>query len=606
MDRILAAWEKVPSLSGEGVLRDHFVLNCSGKGRTANPEGTVTVLFSGTLLNHRELSGLLSDSGKELTSAQILLKLYEKYGPEGTFARLQGPWSAVLCDFVSGKIFCASDRSTLQRIWYFRTPEGNMALSNDLNTLRKHRFFPGGWDLQRLRDYFSLLYVPGGSLYKNVYVLAPGTFLTWDPGKMELLCKPYYSVPEGGKKRVPSYQESSHLLEKKLSESVTKALESTGGEDAGIFLSGGVDSAIIGGLTASRMGEGPLHCCSIAFREKEYDEREGAKRSAAHLQKVTGKEILHHIYEISAPQDFDFLADLVRGYGQPFADCSLIPSTLLCRFASNYGKFFLGGDGADKHFHGYERYIAMRYLSGLDFLGDSLRRMIFCSAGTLLPKSRSAERTFSARLRRFLKAGAMEKAHRYFSLVSHAEESEKMRLCDPDFFAGTLPSQETFDPEGYFRISHNTCSAFDIKTYLADDCITKTRIASSGGGVTVLSPFLQEQIVDFANALPSSFKEKNAYRKRILCDTFSTYLYEGLARSRKRGFGVPVAKWMRQEWKELLKTTLLDGNAVKQGIFSPAGTEALLREHAKGSADHSYLLYCALILELFLQQDQQN
>ena len=59
---------------------------------------------------------------------------------------------------------------------------------------------------------------------------------------------------------------------------------------------------------------------------------------------------------------------------------------------------------------------------------------------------------------------------------------------------------------------------------------------------------------------------------------------------------------MRHEWKELLKGTLLDGKAVKSGILSHTGTESLLKEHTGSLADHSYLLYCALILELFLNQ----
>lgn len=195
----------------------------------------------------------------------------------------------------------------------------------------------------------------------------------------------------------------------------------------------------------------------------------------------------------------------------------------------------------------------------------------------------------------------MERPQRYFQLVTHAGEEAKKRLCHPDFFAGTVPSGETFDPAGFFRTGQH-CSAFDIKTYLVEDCLTKTRLAADGADLTIFSPFLQEEILSFASTLPPSFKEKNAYRKRILCDTFSPYLYAGLARSRKRGFGVPIAQWMRKEWKERLTETLLDGEAVRMGILSRTGTESLLKEHTGSLADHSYLLYCALILELFLNQ----
>ena len=601
MKGFLVQWKKItgdtPAYSGSD-----FILENHGGEISTDPEGIKTVLWNGTLLNREQLQKSLPEFAGEtqkVSAGRIVLALYKKYGPQETFCRLQGAWCALLCDPASGEISASSDRKGVQRLWYFRSPEGNLVFSNELNLLRKHPAFPGEWDPQKLYDYFSLLYVPGGSLYKNVHCLPPGEFL-FSGSSGEGYCKEYFLASPKTDPKKRSYPESCARLKELLSEGVEKILRSASAP-AGVFLSGGVDSAIVAGLTAARMGEGPLHCCSIAFREKDYDERSGALQSADHLRQVTGKEILHHIYELTPPKDFDFLIPLIERSGQPFADSSLIPSTLLCHFAASYGNVFLGGDGADELFHGYERYIAMRYLSRLDLLGSPVRRSL-CHLGERFLPSSGTERTLPARLRRLLKAGAMDKAQRYFSLVSHGEEEIKKRLCNPDFFAGTVSSGETFDPTGFFRTG-NSCSVFDIKTYLVEECLTKTRLAASGTDLTILSPFLQEEVFSFASDLPPSFKEKNAYRKRILCDTFSPYLYAGLARSRKRGFGVPIAQWMRHEWKELLKGTLLDGKAVKSGILSHAGTESLLQEHSGGLADHSYLLYCALILELFLKTD---
>ena len=602
MADFLAQWKKrsgkPPEHPGE-----NFVLEHRGGERTADPEGIKTVLWNGTLLNREQLQKSLpefSNETRKVPASALVLALYKKYGPQETFSRLQGAWCALLCDSLSGEIFCASDRKGLQRLWYFCTPEGDKVFSNALSLLRKHPAFPGEWDPQKLYDYFSLLYVPGGSLYKKVQAIPPGEYLF--SGVSGEYCKEYFfpSPEEDHKKE--SYPESCRTLQELLSAGVRKILDfaAESGSPAGVFLSGGVDSAIVAGLTASQMEKGPLHCCSIAFREKEYDERSGALQSVEHLRKVTGREIRHHIYELTPPGDFDFLSALIARSGQPFADSSLIPSALLCQFAASCGKIFLGGDGADELFHGYERYIAMRYLSKLDLLGTPVRRS-FCLLGEKFLPSSGRERSLPARLRRLLKAGAMERPQRYFQLVTHAGEEAKKRLCHPDFFAGTVPSGETFDPAGFFRTGQH-CSAFDIKTYLVEDCLTKTRLAADGADLTIFSPFLQEEVFSFASDLPPSFKEKNAYRKRILCDTFSPYLYAGLARSRKRGFGVPIAQWMRKEWKEQLTETLLDGEAVRMGILSRTGTESLLKEHTGSLADHSYLLYCALILELFLNQ----
>ena len=118
----------------------------------------------------------------------------------------------------------------------------------------------------------------------------------------------------------------------------------------------------------------------------------------------------------------------------------------------------------------------------------------------------------------------------------------------------------------------------------------------------VRSPFLDYKIAEFSAALPYSFKETNGMRKRILADAFAKYLPAGLASRRKRGFGVPLAAWFRGEWRELLKERLLDGRGVRLGIFRRAELERLLAEHVQKKADHSYFLFSALILELFLKR----
>ena len=113
------------------------------------------------------------------------------------------------------------------------------------------------------------------------------------------------------------------------------------------------------------------------------------------------------------------------------------------------------------------------------------------------------------------------------------------------------------------------------------------------------SPFLDRRVIEFAAALPDSYKEQGGFRKRILCDTFAKYLPPGLNRRKKRGFGVPLADWFRNEWKDLPRERLLCGKGVELGIFTSSGLERLIREHQAG-ADRSYALYSALVLEMFL------
>ena len=115
------------------------------------------------------------------------------------------------------------------------------------------------------------------------------------------------------------------------------------------------------------------------------------------------------------------------------------------------------------------------------------------------------------------------------------------------------------------------------------------------------SPFLDWHVIEFAARLPDHFKERNGYRKRILCDTFAKYLPPGLNRRKKRGFGVPLADWFRHEWKDLPRERLLGGEGIRLGVFTRNGVENLIAEHQAGK-DRSYALYSALVLEMFLRE----
>ena len=121
----------------------------------------------------------------------------------------------------------------------------------------------------------------------------------------------------------------------------------------------------------------------------------------------------------------------------------------------------------------------------------------------------------------------------------------------------------------------------------------------------MLSKVLQNDGVDFALKLPYSFKEKGGIRKKILCDAFADLMPKGLARRKKRGFGVPVAAFLRKEWKECTEKILLQGDLVKRGFFDENGIKSLLQEHCSAKRDHSYLLLSLMMAEESLKKKER-
>lgn len=560
----------------------------------SNEDGSVWVTFNGEIFNFMKLREELSALGhvfKTRSDTEVIVHLYEQYG-SGFVRRLDGFFAFALYDSIRRKMILARDRLGVKPLVWFRTKDA-FVFASTIPALRAHPGFPHELSAQAVWDFLSLQYVPCGTVYSDVEKLPPGFIAELSEGKLTVS---RYWKADYSKTLDISYPDACAELGRLVRNAVADRLISD--VPLGVFLSGGMDSTIIAGLAAEAV-EGPLKCYSIGFSEKDYDERAFAEENAALVRTFARHGFEHHV-RVVEPCDAALLEMLVSEFGEPYADASMIPTCLLSRFAREQVTVALSGDGADEVFCGYERYLAMRWLGRFDFLPPGVRRALFGLIADSIP-SRGNERGRAARVKRFLKGASLSGAERYLGIVSHTDESLKHRFGGA-FFNNVVPTLGSFSPDGLFG-KCSSCSEFDLQTYLPGDILPKTDISSMAVSLEVRSPFLDYKTVEFAASLPYEFKEKGGHRKRILADTFAKYLPPGLATRRKRGFGVPLSAWFRREWKDLLYERLLEGDGIRRGMFDPVGMEALLGEHQCG-LDHSYALFSALVLEMFLKSEK--
>jgi asparagine synthase (glutamine-hydrolysing) len=103
---------------------------------------------------------------------------------------------------------------------------------------------------------------------------------------------------------------------------------------------------------------------------------------------------------------------------------------------------------------------------------------------------------------------------------------------------------------------------------LPNDMLTKVDLMSMANGLEVRTPFLDFELVNFAFALPDNFKINSSIRKRIVQDAFKDFLPTELYNRPKKGFEVPLLKWLRKEMKSLIEDDLLSEKFVQeQNIF---------------------------------------
>jgi asparagine synthase (glutamine-hydrolysing) len=124
-------------------------------------------------------------------------------------------------------------------------------------------------------------------------------------------------------------------------------------------------------------------------------------------------------------------------------------------------------------------------------------------------------------------------------------------------------------------------------------------IASMANSLEARSPFLDHKVMEFSASMPSSWKVHGFTTKYILKKAFKGFLPDKIINRVKMGFGIPVGKWFRNDWKDYFKEIVLSDKAVSRGYFNKAALQNLYNEHISGKKDHGYRMWALLMLELW-------
>ena len=139
----------------------------------------------------------------------------------------------------------------------------------------------------------------------------------------------------------------------------------------------------------------------------------------------------------------------------------------------------------------------------------------------------------------------------------------------------------------------------DARTYLPDDLLFKADIASMANSLELRSPLLDHRVAELALGLPDALKLSGSTGKIALRRAFADVLPDEILARGKRGFGVPVGRWFREDLRELAGDLLLDGRATSRGLFRREALERLLADHVAARADHGARLWSLVMLELW-------
>ena len=539
-------------------------LSENGSQPMTSHSGRYVMTYNGEIYNYKKIARKLLDEKKVdafrgTSDTEVLLEAFEAYGVKEAISLCKGMFAIALYDREEQVLYLLRDRIGEKPLYYGQVGEC-FAFSSDIGALTVIDGFKNPINTAVLDLYFVHGYIPAPySIYEGIYKLEAGTILKIKLPFNNMECseiETYWSVKEIARKGqqnlfMGSAVEAADELERILKESISDQMVAD--VPVGAFLSAGIDSSTVVALMQS-LHKGKVKSFTIGMEEKDYNEAVYAKEIAKHL----GTEHTElYITEEDAKAVIPKLADM---FGEPFADSSQIPTYLVSKMTREHVTVSLSGDGGDELFCGYTSYASVeRIWNKMKHVPYFIRKP--CSELVIhSPLARKPIYRIKGKL-----LGAKGPSDIYIS--SH-ETDPLTRQISLDS-RGCSYKYSEYDPEFLKETNHNIM-LMDMLMYHPDDILVKVDRAAMAVSLETRVPMLDKDVVEFAWTLPIDYEREGKTGKKVLRDVLYRYVPKEMMERPKKGFSIPIEKWLRQkelrEWAE----SLIDRKTLEQqGILNP-------------------------------------
>ena len=517
------------------------------------------IVFNGEIYNHVELRQSLSRhwSFRTHSDTEVILAAYKVHGVD-CVKLFKGMFAFAIWD--GEKLFCARDHFGIKP-FYYTVQNDCFIFASESKALLP--FLPAiSTDRQAFVEYITFQYPMGDrTLFRGVHQLEPAHALLVSPKGQTIwrFWDVHYHIDYD---HTPAYFHQK--LEEILHESIQ--LHTRADVDIGAYVSGGIDSSLIGILATQQMKK-PLPFFHGRFLDdKRYDESEYAQYATEpcgtllHIRDMTAQDFIGNFERILYHLDF------------PVAGPGVFPQYMVSEMAARHVKVVLGGQGGDEIFGGYARYVIAYFEQCMKAAieGSYKKGNFIVTAESIIPNLEVLN-AYKPLLKQFWSQGLFEPLEkRYFTLINRGLDLDgevTLTAAENEYvyeqFLDVFNAAKFEKAESYF----DGMTHFDFKCLLPGLLHVEDRV-SMAHGLEARVPFLYHPLIDFVATIPANVKFADGKMKHLLKQTFSQVLPQPiLNRKDKMGFPVPLSEWIQGDLKEYVYDLLHTGLARKQSYI---------------------------------------
>ena len=579
---------------GLGFRRLSIIDLSGGHQPMADSDETVWVVFNGEIYNFPELRRELEGYGhvfRTRSDTEVIIHGYKQWGLD-VFNHLNGMFGVALWDERNQRLTLARDAAGIKLI-YYKVTDGTVVFGSELRAVLAGLDERPSVDMTALNLFLRYRYTPSPlTVYEGVRKLAPGTMAVFENGSFRV--ERWYKFQPRPFAPPKSDAEATEELLDVYKRALKRHLLSD--VPVGLLLSGGVDSGLLLGLMSLYGKDWPTY--TVGYGKSAYDDDEltdaaatarifGANNVAVQLDQSTFERALQRI---------------VTSLEEPIASSSIVPMYFVCERARQDVKVALVGQGPDELFGGYTRHLGVQYGPIWRGMPAWLRTGLESGIGRLSRNEALRRGVYALniddRMRRYQNVFSIMPGDVVDGLFQPGLLPERAGDSIVDLWADLEQQMSETDELGGFQV-------LEVRSSLPDELLMYADKLSMAHSLEVRVPYLDKEVIEYAQRLPAAFKVRLGQRKwlhRRVCEKF---LPGEILRRKKRGFAVNVVdRWFQESVTGGLGGSLLDGGSLMYQFLEPRVVRRMLDEHRAGRHDNHKILFSLIVFEQWLRSNE--